>query len=121
MPRLRAWFSRLLGLVRKSERDAEMAEEMQAHLDLLTERNVAAGMSPPDACNTALPQLCGIEQTKENAGGTRVRWTCFRELFRRAWRAADAWPRLQTGRRDRSQRVSGDGNQLPDLEGSLQK
>jgi len=33
MPRLRAWFSRLLGLFSKNHRDAEMAEEMQAHLD----------------------------------------------------------------------------------------
>src|SRR5438132_136617 len=75
MPRLRAWFSRLLGLVRKSERDAEMAEEMQAHLDLLTERNVAAGMSPHDACNAALRQFGGIEQTKEIAREQRVwRW-----------------------------------------------
>src|SRR5438128_12224633 len=75
MPRLRAWFSRVLGLVRKSERDAEMAEEMQAHLDLLTERNVAAGMSPHDACNAALRQFGGIEQTKEIAREQRVwRW-----------------------------------------------
>ena len=33
MPRLRAWFSRLLGLFQKDKRDAEMAEEMQSHLD----------------------------------------------------------------------------------------
>ena len=46
MPRLRAWFSRLLGLFQKNKRDAEMTEEMQAHLDLLIERNIAAGMLP---------------------------------------------------------------------------
>ena len=66
MPRLRAWFSRLIGLFRKIARDAEMAEEMQAHLDLLIERNVAAGMSPDDARSAALRQFGGIEQTKES-------------------------------------------------------
>ena len=67
MPRLRAWFSRLLGLFSKNRRDAEMAEEIQAHLDLLTERNIAAGMSPNEARNAALRLFGGIEQTKEIA------------------------------------------------------
>src|SRR5437763_9203574 len=75
MPRLRAWFSRLLGLFQKNKRDAEMTEEMQAHLDLLTERNIAAGMSPHDARNAALRQFGGIEQTKEIAREQRGwRW-----------------------------------------------
>src|ERR1700719_4327804 len=75
MPRLRAWFSRLLGLFQKSERDAGMAEEMQAHVDLLTERNIAAGMLPHEARNAALRQFGGVEQTKEIAREQRVwRW-----------------------------------------------
>src|SRR6266705_1730591 len=75
MPRLRAWFSRLVGLFRKSRRDAEMAEEMQAHVDLLTERNIAAGMLPHEARNAALRQFGGVEQTKEIAREQRVwRW-----------------------------------------------
>src|SRR4029077_11150699 len=75
MPRLRAWFSRLLGLFQKNKRDAEMAEEMQAHVDLLTERNIAAGMSPEDARNAALRQFGGVEQVKEVAREQRVwRW-----------------------------------------------
>src|SRR6266513_5097509 len=75
MPRLRAWFSRLVGLFRKNRRDAEMAEEMQAHIDLLTERNIAAGMSETDARNAALRQFGGVEQTKEIAREQRVwRW-----------------------------------------------
>ncbi len=75
MPRLRAWFSRLLGLFSKNRRDAEMAEEIQAHLDLLTERNIAAGMSPNEARNAALRLFGGIEQTKEIAREQRVwRW-----------------------------------------------
>src|SRR5712692_7563571 len=75
MPRLRAWFSRLLGLFQKSRRDAEMAEEMQAHVDLLTERNIAAGMLPHEARNDALRQFGGVEQVKEIAREQRVwRW-----------------------------------------------
>src|SRR6266853_5695221 len=75
MPRLRAWFSRLLGLFRKSRSNAEMAEEMQAHVDLLTERNIAAGMTPDEARHAALRQFGGVEQTKEIAREQRVwRW-----------------------------------------------
>jgi hypothetical protein len=74
MPRLRAWFSRLLGLFSKNRRDAEMAEEMQAHVDLLIERNIAAGMSPEEARNAALRQFGRVEQTKEIAREQRV-WT----------------------------------------------
>jgi predicted permease len=75
MPRLRAWFSRLLGLFQKNRRDAEMAEEIQAHVDLLIERNIAAGMLPHEARNAALRQFGGIEQTKEIAREQRVwRW-----------------------------------------------
>lgn len=75
MPRLRAWFSRLLGLFQKNKRDAEMAEEMQAHVDLLIERNVAAGMLPHEARNEALRQFGGVEQVREVAREQRVwRW-----------------------------------------------
>ena len=72
MPRLHAWFSRLVGLFRKNGRDREMAEELQQHLDALTERNVRAGMSPPEARTAALRQFGGIEQIKESAREQRV-------------------------------------------------
>jgi len=72
MPQLRAWFSRLIGLLRKNRRDAEMAEEIQQHVDLLIERNIAAGMLPHEARNAALRQFGGIEQTKEIAREQRV-------------------------------------------------
>src|SRR5437868_7725414 len=75
MPRLRSWLSRLLGLFQKSRRDAEMAEEMQAHVDLLIERNIAAGMLPHEARNAAIRQFGGVEQIKEIAREQRVwRW-----------------------------------------------
>ncbi|HJW37863.1 MAG TPA: ABC transporter permease [Candidatus Udaeobacter sp.] len=75
MPRLRAWFSRLAGLFQKDKRDAEMAEEMRAHVDLLIERNIAAGMLPHEARNAALRQFGGVERVKEIAREQRVwRW-----------------------------------------------
>ena len=52
-----------------------MAEEMQAHIDLLTERNIAGGMTPDEARNAALRQFGGVEQAKEIAREQRVwRW-----------------------------------------------
>ena len=52
-----------------------MAEEIQAHVDLLTERNIAAGMLPHEARNVALRQFGGVEQIKETAREQRVwRW-----------------------------------------------
>ena len=75
MPHIRAWFSRLFGLFRKNRRNAEMTEEIQAHVDLLTERNIAAGMLPHEARNAALRQFGGVEQVKEIAREQRVwRW-----------------------------------------------
>jgi putative ABC transport system permease protein len=75
MPRVRAWFSRFFGLLRKERRDSEMAEEIQAHVDLLTERNIAAGMLPHEARNVALREFGGVEQIKEVAREQRVwRW-----------------------------------------------
>src|SRR5437764_12511089 len=75
MPQFRAWFTRLVGLFSKNRRDAEMAEEIQAHVDLLTERNIAAGMLPHEARNAALRQFGGVEQVKEIAREQRTwRW-----------------------------------------------
>src|SRR5580704_13127270 len=75
MSRVRAWFCRLFGLFRKNRREFEMAEEIQAHVDLLTERNIAAGMLPHEARNAALRQFGGVEQVKEIAREQRVwRW-----------------------------------------------
>jgi putative ABC transport system permease protein len=75
MPQLRAWFSRLFGVFSKNRRDAEMAEEMRQHIDLLTERKIAAGMSATDARNAALREFGGVEQIKEIAREQRIwRW-----------------------------------------------
>ena len=61
---LRAFF-------RKDALDREMAEEMRAHLELQTDRNIAAGMSPDAARHAAQRQFGGIEQIKERARDER--------------------------------------------------
>jgi macrolide transport system ATP-binding/permease protein len=75
MPQVRAWFSRLFGVFSKNRRNSEMAEEMRQHVDLLTQRNIAAGMSPTDARNAARREFGGVEQIKEVAREQRIwRW-----------------------------------------------
>jgi macrolide transport system ATP-binding/permease protein len=49
-----------------------MAEEIQQHLDLLTERNIAAGMSPKAARAAAVREFGDVEQIKEIAREQRV-------------------------------------------------
>ena len=75
MRQLRAWFCRLFGLFSKDRRNADMTAEIQAHVDLLTERNIAAGMFPHEAHNAALREFGGVEQIKEMAREQRIwRW-----------------------------------------------
>src|SRR6266436_6360103 len=88
MTKLHSWFSRLLGLFRKRRRDAEMAEEMQTHLELLTQRKIAEGMEPRAARTAALREFGGLEQIKEAAREERV------------WLSADQfWQDLRFGAR----------------------
>src|SRR5262245_56581209 len=72
MKAIRAAAWRLFGVLRKKRRDAEMAEEMQYHLDSLIDRKVAAGMSPMEARSAAGREFGGVEQIKERAREQRV-------------------------------------------------
>lgn len=65
---MRSWRSllaRFLGLFRRARRDAEMSDEIRAHLDAVTDRNLAAGMSATEARQAAMREFGGIEQVKE--------------------------------------------------------
>src|SRR5881394_1674010 len=72
MLRFRAWLSRLVGLFQKNKRDEEMNAEMQAHLDLLTQRKIEGGMEPGAARAAARREFGGLEQIKEAAREQRV-------------------------------------------------
>jgi predicted permease len=88
MPRFRAWVSRFVGLFQKKRRDAQMSEELQAHLELLTQRKIAEGMEPAAAHAAAAREFGGLEQIKETAREQRV------------WLSADQfWQDLRFGAR----------------------
>jgi predicted permease len=72
MKTIRAACWRLLGLFRKKHGDAELASEIQYHLDLLAERKIAAGMLPDEARHAALREFGGVEQCKELAREQRI-------------------------------------------------
>ena len=69
-------FRSLCSLLRKEKLDAAMTEEMQAHVDLQTERNRAEGMSPEEARYAALRQfgnMASIQQeTREQRTGATL-------------------------------------------------
>lgn len=46
---LRAWLRRLAGVFAASERDRELATELDSHLAHHADDNIRAGMSPGDA------------------------------------------------------------------------
>ncbi len=66
MRTLRGWLARWGGLFHKAERDRELAEELDSHVQMHIEENLGRGMSPEEARRQALVKLGGMEQTKEN-------------------------------------------------------
>ena len=66
MTALRVLMSRFLDLFLKRRREQELAEEIEAHLDLLTQEHVRRGMSLEDARAAARRTFGGVEQVKES-------------------------------------------------------
>ncbi len=66
MRALRAWLSRFGGLFGRRQRDRDLADEMESHLQMHIEDNLARGMTPAEARRQALIKLGGVEQTKES-------------------------------------------------------
>src|SRR6516165_8377163 len=65
MRHLRAWLRRLGGMYRKERSDAEMAAELESHVQMHVEENIRAGMTPQAELRDALVRLGGVEQAKE--------------------------------------------------------
>ncbi|MHB8500173.1 MAG: ADOP family duplicated permease [Candidatus Acidiferrales bacterium] len=63
---LRIFRSRLRGLFGKQRRDSELAAELTAHIDALTEEYVRRGMTAKEARYAARREFGGVEQTKES-------------------------------------------------------
>jgi predicted permease len=78
---LRPFFSRLSALFRRRKLDREMAEEMQVHLEMETERNRAAGMNADEARHAARRQFGGLDQLKERERDARG-WVWLEQLWK---------------------------------------
>ena len=56
---------RFTNLFRRSDVDRDIADELQSHIDLRIESNLASGMSPDDARREALLRFGNPTSTKE--------------------------------------------------------
>lgn len=65
MKLLRSWAARLFGAFGATDRDVELAAELDSHLQLHIDDNLRAGMTPTEARRRALVALGGLDQTKE--------------------------------------------------------
>ena len=52
--------------------EADLDEEIHAHIEMLTEENIRAGMPPKEAQRAARIELGGIEQVKEQVREQRI-------------------------------------------------
>lgn len=68
MPRVNSLWRNLFD---KENVDHELAEEIRAHLDLLTESKIKQGLAPEEARRAALVELGGVEQVKESVREVR--------------------------------------------------
>jgi predicted permease len=66
MNTLRGFWKRILGVFNKRHRDADLAAELDSHLQFHIDDNLRAGMSPEEARRQALIKLGGLDQTKES-------------------------------------------------------
>src|SRR5262252_448732 len=70
--KLRTWARALL---RKSEMERELDEELRYHIERQTEQNIRLGMNPEEARRAAQKAFGGVEQAKERSRDARgVRW-----------------------------------------------
>src|SRR5262249_35626328 len=67
--------TKLRALLRKSEMERELDEELRYHIERQTEQNIRLGMSPEEARYAARKSFGGVEQAKERSRDSRgVRW-----------------------------------------------
>src|SRR5262245_16931845 len=65
----------LRAMLRKSQMERELDEELRDHVDRQTEQNIRLGVTPEEARSAALKTFGGVEQAKERSRDARgVRW-----------------------------------------------
>lgn len=75
MAALRRWWARLVATVRPDTREADLAREITAHLDLLQDGFIRQGLRPDQARVAARRAMGGVELTKELHRDARAfRW-----------------------------------------------
>jgi predicted permease len=62
----------LQNLFRKTPRERDLSAEVRAHLDLLTDEKIRAGLAPDEARRTSLIEFGGAEQVKEEVRSVRA-------------------------------------------------
>jgi len=65
MDLIRILLNRISAFFRRRKLDAQLDEELSAHIELAVEENVRRGMPPEDARTAALREFGGVTQTKE--------------------------------------------------------
>jgi hypothetical protein len=60
-----SWIKRIRSIVHRSELEHNLNDELQLHIELKTQENIEAGMSPEEARYAALKAFGRIEQKKE--------------------------------------------------------
>src|SRR5262245_8207953 len=58
--------SRLQGAIHGSDRDSDLADELESHIEMQTEDNIRAGMAPDVARRAARLKFGGVEAIKES-------------------------------------------------------
>jgi len=71
MTKFRALLKRITALFHRDHHDADLAAELESHLQFHIEDNLRAGMSPEEARRQALLKLGGLDQTKESVRARR--------------------------------------------------
>jgi len=63
---IRVLLSRVSSLFRRGQMDADLDDELQAHIELAVQENVRRGMTADEASTAALRVFGGVTQTREN-------------------------------------------------------
>ena len=66
MSRLRRWLWRAADPFLRTRRERDLADEIESNIQIHTEDNIRAGMSPQEARRAALAKLGGVEPLKEH-------------------------------------------------------
>lgn len=71
LDRLKGAWKSLRALLRRETVESELSEELAFHIEMETEKNIRAGLSPAEARRAALVSFRGVERTKEEVRATR--------------------------------------------------